>query len=274
MSFETLDLKFDDKICTLILNRPEIFNAMNKLFWKEIISAFNLINNSDSRVTIIKGSGKHFTSGIDLKDFSDLLTKPDEDIGRRANFLKKEITQMQNSFQAIDQAKMPVIASIHGACIGGGLDLISACDMRYASFDAFFSIHEINLGMIADVGTLQRLPKIIPDGVMREYAFSGKKFSAQEACEKGLINYVLKTKDELDRYVLNIAKSIRKHSPLVLSGTKEVLNFSRDNSINDGLTFVANLNSAMLQSNDLIEGIKAQSEKREPEYDDLKGITK
>jgi len=269
MSFHTLDLQIEDKICTLFLNRPEVFNAMNKLFWKEIISAFNIINNSDSRVTIIKGNGKHFTSGIDLKDFSDLLIKSEEDIGRRGNFLKNKIIQMQNSFQAIDQAKMPVISSIHGACIGGGLDLISACDMRYASADAFFSIHEINLGMIADVGTLQRLPKLIPDGIMREYAFSGKKFTAQEAYDKGLINCVLKSRDELDEYVLEIAKNIRKHSPLVLSGTKEVLNYSRENSINNGLTYVANLNSVMLQSKDLIEGIKAQSEKREPEYDDL-----
>ena len=269
MSYNTINLELKNKIATITLDQPKTFNSMTIKFWQELIDVFSQINDSDARVTIINGNGKHFTSGLDLKDFAQIGINKGNDVGRRAEYLRRQILDMQESFNVIEKARMPVIASIHGACVGGGIDLISACDIRYATVDSFFSIHEIKIGMAADVGTLQRLPKLMSEGMMKELAYTGRRLSGLEAKNCGLVNETFENKDSMEEYVLSIANQIVTKSPIALAGTKEILTFSRDHNIKDGLNYAATWNAAMLQSEDFINAIKAQLEKKEPVFNDL-----
>ena len=272
MSYKTIKFELKNKVANITLNQPKTFNSMTIKFWQELIDVFNEINDSDARVTIIDGNGKHFTSGLDLKDFAQIGISRGNDIGRRADYLRRLILDMQESFNTIEKARMPVIASIHGACIGGGIDLISACDIRFATIDSFYSVHEVNIGMTADVGTLQRLPKLMPEGLIKELAYTGRKFSGVEAKEFGLVNNVFQDKASLQEHVRDIANQIITKSPIALAGTKEILTYSRDHSIQDGLNYVATWNSAMLQSKDFTLAVKAQLEKKEAIFDDLEPL--
>jgi enoyl-CoA hydratase len=176
---------------------------------------------------------------------------------------------LQDSFTALEQARMPVLAAIQGGCIGGAVDMISACDLRYCSADAFFVIQEINLGMTADVGTLQRLPKIIPDGVAREMAYRGNRLGAQRAREVGLVNEVYDTHEDLVAGVLDIAHEIAAKSPLAVWGSKEMINYARDHSVADSLNHIATWQAGMFHPADMIESFSAKADKRDPDFEDL-----
>lgn len=270
MGFATLKLIFDGPVATVVLNRPEAANAMNGALWQELPDAFVAIeDNPEARVAVISGAGKHFTSGIDLREFAAMQGAEFADDGRRRENLRRKILEMQESFSAIERCRVPVIAAIHGACIGGGIDLISACDMRFSTDDAFFSIHEINIGMAADVGTLQRLPHIIPAGVMRELAYTGRRISGSEAAAIGLVNRAFASQDEMLAHVMELAREIAGKSPLAITGTKEMLTYARDHSVADGLNYVATWNAAMLLSDDLKNAVMAQMSKSEAEFADL-----
>jgi enoyl-CoA hydratase len=169
---------------------------------------------------------------------------------------------------SIEHCRKPVLAAIHGACIGGGIDLITCCDMRYASAEAYFSIREIDVGMTADVGTLQRLPKLVPDGIVRELAYTGRRFDAAEAREIGLVNRIYDSPDDLQRGVAEIALAIAAKSPLSIRGIKEMVVYSRDHSVADGLNYIATWNAAMLMSEDLTEAKTAAREKRPAKFRD------
>lgn len=272
MSYKTIKFELKNKIANITFNQPKTYNSMTIKFWQELIDVFNEINDSGARVTIINGNGKHFTSGLDLKDFAQIGISRGDDIGRRAEYLRRLILDMQESFNTIEKARIPVIASIHGACIGGGIDLISACDIRFATIDSFYSIHEINIGMAADVGSLQRLPKLMPEGLVKEFAYTGRRFTGLEGKEFGLINDVFKDKVSLEEHVWKIANQIITKSPIALAGTKEILTFSRDHSVQDGLKYAATWNSAMLQSKDFTLAVKSQLEKKEAIFDDLETL--
>jgi enoyl-CoA hydratase len=164
---------------------------------------------------------------------------------------------------------MPVLAAIQGGCIGGAVDMVSAADMRYSTADAFFCVMEINIGMTADVGTLQRLPKIIPEGVARELAYTGDRMPAQRAYECGLVNQVFDDHESLVAGTLEIAERIAKHSPLAVWGTKEMLNYTRDHSVADGLKYIAGWQSGMFHGADMMEEFGAKSDKRDPEFEGL-----
>jgi enoyl-CoA hydratase len=270
MNFTTLATSVNKHIATITLNRPEKANAMNAPMWQDVRQAMRWADETPYvRVVIIAGSGANFCSGIDLNMLMALGEKiKDADQARMQEKLRHIILDLQDCLTAIERCKKPVIASIHGACVGGAIDLITCCDMRYAATDAYFSIKEIDIGMTADVGTLQRLPKIINPAIVRELAFTGRQIQADEALNIGLINRVFDSSALLMQSVNDIAMTIAAKSPLAIRGTKEMLNYARDNTVADGLNYVATWNAAMLMSADLEEAMLAKLEKRAPVFRD------
>jgi enoyl-CoA hydratase len=239
-------------------------------FWHEMRAVFAEIDTrSDVRVAVISSSGPHFSAGMDLSVFGALRIPGEVDEGRKRENLRRQVLWFQECFSVIERCRVPVLAAIQGGCIGGGVDLASACDMRYASADAFFVIKEIDIGMVADVGTLQRLPRLMPDGLVRELAYTGRNLRAEEARACGLVNAVFATQQELGAGVLEIARVIAAKSPLAIGGTKEILNYGRDHSIADGLTYIATWNAGMLVTNDMTEAFAATAQKRAATFDDI-----
>ncbi|RLA50319.1 MAG: enoyl-CoA hydratase, partial [Gammaproteobacteria bacterium] len=216
---------------------------------------------------ILAGNGKHFCAGLDLAMFGGLHGETSEP-SRRAEHLRRTILHLQDNLSAIEKCRVPVLAAIHNTCIGGGVDMTCCADMRYATQDAYFSIREIDIGMTADVGTLQRLPKIIPDGVVRELAYTGRDMGAQEAKSVGFVNQVFEDKETMMREVTRIARDIAKKSPLAMRGSKEMLLYSRDHSVAEGLNYIATWNAGMLSQADLQAGVQAQMEKKLAVYED------
>jgi enoyl-CoA hydratase len=192
-----------------------------------------------------------------------------QELGRKRAQFRQVAMTLQDSFTALEQARVPVLAAIQGGCIGGAVDLISACDLRYSTADAFFCVMEINIGMTADVGTLQRLPKIIPDGVAREMAYRGHRLPAARAHQVGLTQEVFDDHESLVAGVLEIAQEIASKSPLAIWGSKEMLNYARDHSVADGLNYIATWQTGMFQPTDMMESFAARADKRDPEFDDL-----
>ncbi len=250
------------------INRPEKANAFNQGCWEEMQAIFEDLNDdSEVRVVVLSGEGKYFTAGIDLELLMSVSSvaamKCD---GRKGEKIRKLIKSLQAPINAIENCSKPVLAAIHNGCIGGGVDITSACDMRYASKDAYFTIKEIDMGMVADLGTLQRLPKLIPHGMASELAFTGRKLSAEEALKIGYVNAVYTSKEEMIESVMNIAAVIASKSPLSIRGSKEMLKYARDHSVEDGLNYIATWNAGMLLSTDLMEAFQASMEKRSPSY--------
>jgi len=268
--FSTLAITLVDHIAEVRLNRPDKSNAMNEAMWQEIGQAFEWVDATpEARVAILSGEGKNFCAGIDLAMLGSIQQKiAHADGARSRETLRRLILDLQDCLNSIERCRKPVLAAIQGACVGGALDLVTCCDMRYAAPDAVFSIKEIDLGMVADVGTLQRLPRLIGEGMARELAYTGRNVDADEAEKLGLINFKFDDFFRLTVGVREIAQTIAAKSPLAIRGTKDVLNFSRDHSVADGLNYVAGWNAAMLLSADLGECIAAQREKRRPNFAD------
>jgi enoyl-CoA hydratase len=267
--YSAFKVELTDNIAHVQINRPEKVNAMNAAFWAEIITIFQWIDDTDAvRAVVISGAGKHFSAGIDLMMLASLAGQMGKDVGRNARLLRSTIQRLQASFTAVDKCRKPVLAAVQGYCIGGAIDLISACDMRYCSSDAQFSIKEIDMGMAADVGTLQRLPRIIGDGIMRELAFTGRNVVADEALRIGLVNRVYDDQAALMDGVFAIAREIAAKSPIAVAGTKEMLSYMRDHRIDDGLDYIATWNAAMLQSEDLRVAVAAHMSKQKPTFAD------
>ncbi|WP_085692377.1 MULTISPECIES: crotonase/enoyl-CoA hydratase family protein [unclassified Pseudomonas] len=267
--YSAFKVELTNSIAHVQINRPDKRNAMNAAFWEEIIDIFRWVDDTDAvRAVVISGAGKHFSAGIDLMMLASLAGQMGKDVGRNARFLRSTILRLQASFNAVDKCRKPVLAAVQGYCIGGAIDLISACDMRYCSSDAQFSIKEIDMGMAADVGTLQRLPRIIGDGMMRELAFTGRNVEAEEALRIGLVNRVYDDQAALMDGVFAIAGEIAAKSPIAVTGTKEMLSYMRDHRIDDGLEYIATWNAAMLQSEDLRVAVAAHMSKQKPTFAD------
>jgi enoyl-CoA hydratase len=272
MGYTCFDISESDGIAHIRLNRPDQLNTMTPEFWSELPEIVDEISaQGRARVIVISSTGKHFCAGMDLAVFTgdNTLTTADGEVGRLRALLRDNILHLQRSFTALEQARMPVLVAVQGGCVGGAVDMITAADCRYATDDAWFSIEEINLGMTADVGTLQRLPKLIPEGVAREYAYTGRRLTAARALEVGLLNAVFPDQDTMLADVMEVAGEIAAKSPLAVHGTKEMLNYGRDHSVADGLNLIATWQTGMFQPTDLLESFSARSEGREPEYDDL-----
>ncbi|MEM8528931.1 MAG: crotonase/enoyl-CoA hydratase family protein [Bacteroidota bacterium] len=264
------EVQIENHIAQVTFNRPEKANAIHQEGWKELKQVFEeLSEDSKVRVVILRSTGKHFCAGIDLSLLMSFqqLNNIDCDGRKREGFLKM-VRHLQACVNAIENCRKPVIAAIQGGCIGGGVDIAAACDMRYASEDAYFTIREIDMGMVADLGTLQRLPKLIPYGVTAELAYTGRKMYAMEAEKVGLLNRSFISRAEMQNEVEKIAVTIASKSPLSIRGTKEVLRYARDHSVNEGLQQIQLWNSAMFLSKDLMEAFQSGMEKRASEFED------
>jgi enoyl-CoA hydratase len=275
MGYECFDVEIRDKVAHVRLNRPDAMNSMVPAFWMELPRIISEIDDEASaRAIVISSTGKHFSAGMDLAVFTgggggQATAGGSGEAGRRRAYLRQSAMMLQDSFNAFERARMPVLAAIQGGCVGGAVDMVTACDSRYATDDAFFVIQEINIGMTADVGTLQRLPKLIPEGVARELAYTGRRMPAARAKEVGLVNEVFPTQGEMLEAVMEIAHDIASKSPLAIWGTKEMINFTRDHSVADALNYIATWQTGMFQPADMAESFAAKTDKRDPEFDDL-----
>lgn len=267
---ETLSVELSGGIARIGLNRPNKANAINLRMWQELRETMRWLGRCEAaRVGILFAHGRHFCAGLDLATFGELqaLTQ-NACAGRMREQLREHILDIQDTVTAIERCSKPVIAAVHAACVGGGIDIIAACDLRYASSNAWFCVKEIDVALVADVGTLQRLPRLIGEGLAREMAFTGRRVEALEAASMHLLNRCFDSDADLAREVEAIAQCLASKSPLALRGTKHMLNHARDHRIGDGLEHVATWNAAMLYSDDLHEAAAARRDKRPPVFRD------
>ena len=268
--YQSFKVNIENHIAEVAFNRPGKANSLHGQAWNEMQTIFESLHEKpEVRVIILCGEGKHFCAGIDLSLLMDVQRVQSIDCeGRKREQLRKFIFGLQNNISAIEKCRKPVLAAIHGACVGGGVDIISACDMRYCTADAYFSIKEIDLGLVADIGTLQRLPKIINPGIMAEMAYTGRKVSGEEAAKIGLVNRHFADKEMMMEEVRKLAATIAGKSPLCIRGTKEILLYTRDHSVEESLNYMTAWNASMLLSKDLLEAFQANMERREPVFVD------
>ena len=257
-------------VAELAMNRPDKANGMSPDFWEDLPRLVGALSEDTTcRAIVLTGAGRNFTGGMDLSTFQDLIGLMQAEPGRAAFALRRIILRYQAALSSLEDTHLPVIAAIQGACIGGGVDLITACDIRLASEDAYFSIEEINIGMAADVGTLQRLPKLIPMGVVQELALTGRRFSAAEALGWSLINSVHPDAEALRVAALETAQTIAAKSPLATAGIKKAVTYARDHAVAEGLDQIATWNGGMLRPEDLTKAMQARMAKAEADFADL-----
>ena len=278
MNYESFKYTSEEGVGHLILDKGEDLNKMTMNFWYELPRILDEIDKDASlRVLILSSTGKHFCAGMDLKNFGTLGNDAEKktnvpDKARIGESLYRVAKELQDMLSKLEKLRIPVLAGIQGGCIGGGLDLVTAADMRFASKDAFFCIQGVNIGMAADIGTLQRLPRVIPEGKVRELAYTGRRMPAEEALEAGLVNKVYESHEEMISGLKEMAAVIASKSPLAVYGTKAILNFSRDHTIAEGLEYNALWSGAMLPQEDMAEAMMSNMEKRDPEFQDMQEI--
>jgi enoyl-CoA hydratase len=285
-----LSIEQDEYVATVWLDRPEARNAMGMALWRDLPRAMEAVSRDQSvRVVVIAAKGSHFSVGLDLKAMESLLTGADpaesaagapaaeEDtdpvvmssptsMASRARGARAEVLRLQDSITAVARCPKPVVAAVHGYCIGGGVDLIAACDIRLASADAIFSVREAKMAIVADLGSLQRLPAIISAGHLAELAYTGKDIGADRAKEIGLVNEVSADAESVLKAARALAAEIAANSPVAVQGTKAVLAANEGRTVAEGLDYVATWNAGMLASDDLVEAVTAFMEKRKPKF--------
>jgi len=270
MTYTSFKVEIENKIAIVQINRPDKANSLNYAGWKELREIFIMLSSEPTaRVVVIKGDGKHFCAGMDLSALMQIAQSYDGTCeARKREKFSKDLQNLQDSITSIAQCSKPVLAAIHGACVGAGVDLVSACDILYCTEDAYFSIKEVDMGLVADMGTLQRLPKKIAPGILAELAYTGRKMGGNEAVKIGLCNDALEDKVSLHTKVMDIARQIATKSPIVVRGTKKVIAYSQEHSVQDGLEYIKVWNAGMIYSNDLMEAMQASMEKRTPVFED------
>jgi enoyl-CoA hydratase len=269
MAYRCFDVDISEGVAHVRLNRPDELNTMVREFWAELPEIVTGISDSASaRAIVISSTGKHFSAGMDLSVFAD---QPDAEAepGRRQAKLRSMVRLLQWTNTCLERARVPVLVAIQGGCIGGAVDLATAADCRYASRDAFFVVQEITVGMTADVGTLQRLGKVIPEGVARELAYTGRRMTAERAYEVGLVQALYDDHEALVAGTLETAREIASKSPLAIWGTKVAMNYARDHGVDDSLEQIATWQAGMFQPADLMESFVAKAEKRPAAYAEL-----
>ena len=237
MTTTCFNVETKDKVAHIQLKRPDAFNTMTRAFWNELPAIVNQINDEASaRAIVISSTGKHFSAGMDLSVFTDGQGAAGEgggrgETGRVRSNLRSEVHRLQKTFGCLDEARMPVLMAVQGGCIGGAVDLSTCADMRYATKDAFFVIQEINLAMTADVGTFPRLCHLLPQGMVRELAYSGRRLPAKKAYDLGFVNELFDSQEQMLSHVMELAREIASKSPLAVHGSKVMINYARDHSI-------------------------------------------
>lgn len=283
MSYECFEVTIEDHVAHIRLVRPDVFNTMNRAFWRELPDILDDINdNARARAIVISSTGKHFCAGMDLAVFTQgpsAVTNGGQqaqvaDKHTAGEAFRRYVHVLQDVFTRLDQARVPVLAAIQGGCVGGAVDMTSACDMRYCTEDAFFVIQEINIGMTADVGTFPRLCKLIPEGWVRELAYTGRRLPAHRAREIGLVNEVYKDHETMLAAVMETAKEIASKAPLAVAGSKVMINYARDHTINDALDYIAVWQVGMFSPAHMAEAFAAKAEKREGRFNDLEPLRK
>ena len=278
--YKCFDISVSDHVANLVLSRPDELNTMSRDFWVELGNVCEEINrNSEIRVVVMSSTGKHFCAGMDLSAFSNGVDNiPDDkkpDNSRIGEAVYRVAKELQGYISSLEKIRVPVIAAIQGGCVGGAVDLVTACDIRMASNDAFFCIQEINIGMTADVGTFPRLPYLIPMGLVKELAYTGRRLLADEAKDSGLVNKVFKNQEEMMSYVMDIATQIAEKTPLAVWGSKDMINFTRGRTVREGLDRIALWQSGMYHPKvDMKEAFDAQMENRDAEFEDLYPLKK
>jgi enoyl-CoA hydratase len=269
MNYEIFECQVDQYIAKVMFNRPDKANALPEKGWQELKAIFDELSyREDVRVVILYSSGKHFCAGIDLSLLMSFQQKFASDCeGRKREQFLLSVRELQDCVTAIERCRKPVIAAVQGGCIGGGVDIVAACDMRYCEAKAYFTIREIDMGMVADLGTLQRLPKIIPFGVAAEMAYTGRKVDGEEAERIGLVNRMYPSQGAMLEEAEKLAATIAAKSPIAIRGTKEVLQYARDHSVDEGLRHIQLWNAAMFLSNDLMEAFQSKMEQRKPTFE-------
>ncbi len=277
MTTACFKVSIENRIAHIQLTRPDKRNSMIPAFWDELpLIIDDLDSNVKARVIVISSTGPHFSSGMDIGSFADSAEREataDEKSRRvKGEAFYRNVARLQESFSCLEKCRLPVLAAIQGGCIGGAVDLITACDIRYATVDAFFSIFEVNIGMTADVGTFPRLVKLIPEGIVRELAYTGRRMPAAEARDFGLVNAVFEDQSSLLQHVMQIATEIAGKAPLAVYGSKHMINYSRDHTTADSLDYVRIWNASMLQRSEIVEAITANKEQRDGDFADLPPI--
>jgi enoyl-CoA hydratase len=268
MAYRCFDVEIADHVAHVRMSRPDELNTMVPEFWSELPEIVTkLSDDAAARAVVISSTGKHFSAGMDLSVFA--AGEPEGEEGRVRARMMQTAKRLQWSFTALEKARMPVLTAVQGGCIGGAVDLVTAADLRYCTQDAWFCVMETNIGMTADVGTLQRLGKVIPEGVARELAFTGRRMPAARAFEVGLVQQVYDGHDALVEGVLATAREIASKSPLAIWGIKVAMNYARDHSVDESLEQIATWQSGMFQPADMMESFAAKAEKRDPAFPDL-----
>jgi enoyl-CoA hydratase len=255
-----------DHVAHLVLSRPDAMNTMQPAFWGELDEVLTQLHREGrTRALVISSTGKHFSAGMALETFGGEIAMDDATPEGRAAMYDL-LTDMQATFTKLETLRIPVIAAIQGGCIGGAVDMVTACCIRYATADAFFCIQEINIGMVADVGTLQRLPKLVPLGVVKELAYTGRRLPAQKALGYGLVNEVFETQEIMLKAALQCAREIASKPPVAVWGTKQVIHYARDHSVNESLEQMGWIQGAIWSNANVRESVAAMKEKRAGEF--------
>jgi enoyl-CoA hydratase len=264
MAYKFVEIEVSDNIATLALARVESLNALNLEFTREIAGAVREVRAMDEvRVIIVKSDAREFCAGLDLKAFTTMGL----DGSAKSNLeFPVKLADLFDSCNILEECPTPVIAAVHGMCVGGGLDIISACDIRLCTDDATFSLREAAIGLVADMGVLQRLPHIIGQGYTREMAYTARFFTAGDAARMGLVNAVYPTREAMLEEARNLASSIADNAPLAVQATKEVINYSRYTDVREGMTLAMHKNMVLFTSHDLMEAVSAFREKRNPVF--------
>lgn len=266
----SLQLTRNGAVAEILMDRAERMNALDTAFWNELPRLLDEVDADPSiRVLLLQGSGKHFSAGMDLDFFPAIRERENGETGRYRDWIRRKVLALQAALTRLETLRVPVIAVTQGACIGGALDLACCTNLRFATADAYFRIHEINIGMMADLGVLQRLPRLLPAALVQELALTGRPMNAAEALQRGFVNAVSDSHEQALQLARETAARIAALSPLAVAGTKAALNHARDHSVADGLEFASLWNAAMFVSEDVPLALAAQKQRGAAQFQDL-----